>query len=112
MTNALQKQSGETFQSWANRIHEKFLFYEGWGSFPNTETMMRSYIDIIQECMNRPNIYQCYYCCDPLDHGHDPVKREKILHMHELICSGIWDFNRKNAAAKKVQTDVDCAWKK
>ena len=101
--NALQKRSGETFESWAKSIHEKMMFYEGWGSFPGSETMVQSYIDVIHERMDRPNIYQCYYCCSPVDHGHDPATREKNLYMHELVCSGTWNFNCKNAAAKKVQ---------
>jgi hypothetical protein len=93
MMNALQKQSGETFQSWATRIHEKIKFYDEWTPFPESEKMVQSYIDFIHERMDKPFISQCYYCCNPLDHGHDPTKREKILYMHELVCSGTWDFN-------------------
>ena len=78
------------------------MFYKGWASFPDLEKIAQ-YINIIHERMNRPNIYDCYYCCNQVDHGHDPITLKKNLHMHELICSGTCDFNRKNSAAKKIQ---------
>jgi len=46
--DALQKQGSESFQSWATRIYEKMIFYEGWVSFPNSNTVAQYIKDIYE----------------------------------------------------------------
>ena len=84
--DSLERQVNENFYSWAWRIHKIMEFYEGWNSFPEIETMVQEYINIIRERMNKPNIYSCYYCCNQVEHGHDFVTRKTNLYEHGLIC--------------------------